>query len=75
MPVLRVLNPRGDDSFEYEPGLDDERLERARAVFEARVGRGYLAFVPGKDGRDAVQLRKFDPRAREIILQPALSGG
>ncbi len=75
MALLRVLTHEGDESMEYEPQVDDARLERARALFEAKVGRGYLAFVPDETGTGGVQIRRFDPGAREIILQPAISGG
>ena len=75
MAVLRVLSVSGDDSYEYDPDAPDARLEEARSVFEARVGKGYLAFVPDETRRGGTQLRRFDPRANEIILQPALVGG
>jgi hypothetical protein len=75
MAVLRILNIRGDDSIEYDPALEDERLLRARETFEAKVGKGYLAFVPGDGVGDGTQIRRFDRKAQEIILQPAISGG
>jgi hypothetical protein len=75
MAVLRVLSASGDDSYEYDPGAPDARLDEARSVFEARVGKGYLAFVPDETRRGGTQIRRFDPRAKEIILQPALVGG
>ena len=75
MAVLRVLNHQGDQSVEYEPEVEDVRLRRARALFEAKVGKGYLAFVPDGTRVGGRQIRWFDPRAREIILQPAISGG
>jgi len=75
MAVLRVLTHQGDESIEYEPGVDDGRLRKARSLFEAKVGKGYLAFVPDETKVGGTQIRRFDPRAREIILQPAISGG
>jgi hypothetical protein len=75
MAVLRVLTHEGDDAIEYDPGLDDGRLEKARSLFDAKVGRGYLAFVPDESRSGGTQIRRFDPNAREIILQPAISGG
>ena len=75
MAMLRVLSSRGDDGLEYDPAVDDERLRRARAEFAARVREGYLAFVPDRSGTGATHIRRFDPRAREIILQPPLAGG
>jgi hypothetical protein len=74
MAVVRVLSVRGDDAFEYDPAVEDERLRKARAVFQAKVGKGYLAFV--RDTKSSgTQIRHFDPTASEIILQPALVGG
>ncbi len=75
MAVLRVLNSQGDDSLEYDPAVQDERLKRARAVFDAKVGKGYLAFVPDESRTGGTQIRRFDEGGREIILQPAISGG
>ncbi len=75
MAVLRVLNHRGDDSYEYDPAVDDERLRKAREAFDARVGKGFLAFVPDSGKTGGTQIRRFDPKVDEIILQPAISGG
>lgn len=75
MAVLRILNIRGDDSIEYDPALDDARMRKARETFESKVGKGYLAFVPGDGLGDGTQIRRFDRKAKEIILQPAISGG
>ncbi len=75
MAVLRVLNVRGDDAIEYDPAVEDERLAAARARFDAAVGKGFLAFVPDESRTGGTQIRRFDPGAREIILQPAITGG
>ena len=75
MAVLRVLTHQGDQSLEYDVDVDDGRLGRARALFDAKVGKGYLAFVPDETRTSGTQIRRFDPRASEIILQPAISGG
>ncbi len=75
MAVVRVLSVRGDDSQEYDPSVEDERMQKARALFQAKVGKGYFAFVPDDAGTGGTQIRAFDPRVREIILQPAISGG
>ncbi len=74
MAVLRVLNANGDDRVEWDPGVTDERLRRARALFEAKVGSGWLAYAPDAEG-NGTQLRRFDPSAEEIVLQPAIAGG
>jgi len=75
MAVLVILNASGDARVEFDPEVADERLDRARRTFEARVGKGWLAYVPGEGGRGGTQIRRFDPKAREILLQPAIAGG
>jgi acyl-homoserine lactone acylase PvdQ len=47
--------------------------ELTRALFEAKVGKGWMAYAPDADG--GTQIRRFDPRADEIVLQPAIAGG
>ncbi len=74
MAVLRVLNASGDDRVDWDPDVADERVARARALFEAKVGRGWLAYAPDGSG-SGTQLRRFDPKAEEIVLQPAIAGG
>ncbi len=76
MAVLRVLGIEGDESFEYEADVEDDRARRAKKVFDEKLKRGYLAFVPD-DGpsKSGTQIRRFDPKAREIILQPQIVGG
>jgi hypothetical protein len=75
MAILRILSSRGDDGVEYDPAVEDERLRRARAAFASRLRDGYLAFVPDDTGTGAQQIRRFDDKAKEIILQPPLAGG
>ncbi len=75
MAILRVMSSKGDDGMEYDPTVEDERLERARATFAAKLRRGYIAFVPDDSGNGATHIRRFDRRAKEIILQPPLVGG
>lgn len=75
MAILRVMSSKGDDGLEYDPAVEDERLERARARFDEKLKQGYLAFVPDDVGTGARHIRRFDRRAREILLQPPLAGG
>jgi hypothetical protein len=75
MAVLRVLNANGDDRVDFDPEVADERLARARALFEAKVGKGWMAYAPDRSG-GGTQVRRFDPRRHEeIVLQPAIAGG
>jgi hypothetical protein len=75
MAILRVMSSRGDDGVEYDPAVDDERLDQARAEFARKLRAGYIAFVPDDHGTGATHIRRFDRRAKEIILQPPLAGG
>jgi hypothetical protein len=74
MAVLRILNANGDDRVDFDPEIADERLDRARALFEAKVGKGWMAYAPDGTG-GGTQVRRFDPKQREIVLQPAIAGG
>jgi hypothetical protein len=75
MAVLRVLNANGDDRVDFDPDVADERLARARALFQAKVGKGWMAYAPDRNG-GGTQIRRFDPRRHEeIVLQPAIAGG
>ena len=76
MAVLRVMSLQGDESFEYDADVQDERLAEARRLFEAKLAHGYLAFVPdSRRKRSGTHIRRFDPSAPEIILQPPMVGG
>lgn len=74
MAVLRILNASGDERVEWDPDVADERTARVRALFDAKVGQGWMAYAPDEAG-GGTQLRRFDPRADEIVLQPAIAGG
>ncbi len=74
MGVLRVLTANGDDRVDWDPDVADERFARARALFDARIGKGWLAYSVEGDG-GGTQIRRFDPRAKEIVVQPAIAGG
>jgi hypothetical protein len=74
MAVLRVLSVNGDDRVEWDPGVTDERMARARALFEAKSRTGWFAYSTDADG-ESTQVRTFDPRADEIVLQPPIAGG
>jgi hypothetical protein len=74
MAVLRVLSVNGDDRVEWDAAVSDERMARARALFEAKLQSGWLAYQPESEGA-ATQVRTFDPKADEIVLQPPIAGG
>jgi hypothetical protein len=74
MAVLRVLNVNGDDRVEWDPEVLDDRMRRARALFDSKLRSGWFAFEAGREG-GGTQLRSFDPNADEIVLQPPIAGG
>ncbi|HEY6005185.1 MAG TPA: hypothetical protein VIV57_20060 [Anaeromyxobacter sp.] len=74
MAVLRVLNVNGDERVEWDPAVADDRMRRARLLFEARLESGWLAYEAGRDGT-GTQLQGFDREAGEIVLQPPIAGG
>jgi hypothetical protein len=74
MAVLRVLNVNGDDRVEWDPEVVDDRMRRARALFDAKLRSGWFAFDADRAG-GGTQIRTFDPKADEIVLQPPIAGG
>jgi hypothetical protein len=72
--VLRIHSIRGDDEFRWEPGVDDERLHRAREQFERARQRQFFAYSRTREG-DTRLLHEFDPDAREILMAIPLAGG
>lgn len=74
MAVLRVLNQNGDDRVEWDPEVADERMGRAKALFETKLRNGWFAFEADGEGT-GTQVRRFDPGADEIVIQPPIAGG
>jgi len=74
MANLRVLNVNGDDRVEWDAAVKDERMARARALFEAKLKDGWFAFETEREG-GGTQVRTFKPDADEIVLQPPIAGG
>ncbi len=72
--VLRIHSVAGDDQFRWDPGVDDERLARARLAFADAQRREYFAYARLENG-DTQVLQDFDPHAREILMAVPLIGG
>jgi hypothetical protein len=74
MSVLRLLNVNGDERVEWDPAVVDDRMRRARLLFEAKLRSGWFAYE-AKPGGTGSQLQRFDPKADEIVVQPPIAGG
>lgn len=72
--TLKIHSLRGDDEFQWDPAIDDDRQQRARAEFDRAYGREFFAYSRDEKGDTSV-LRAFDPNAREIIMTVPLIGG
>jgi hypothetical protein len=74
LSVLKIHSIRGDDEFEWEPAVDDERLRRAKEEFQIARKRQFFAYSRLENG-DTNVIQEFDPKAREILMATPLVGG
>jgi hypothetical protein len=74
MAVLRMLNVNGDERVEWDPAVADDRMRRARLLFEVKLRSGWFAYQTERDGT-GTQVKRFDRQADEIVLQPPIAGG
>lgn len=73
--VLRILNHSGDVAVEWTPGVKEEE-EIAEKRFDAMLAQGYALFeVAAPPSTSKEQVRKFNPKAFEIVATPQLRGG
>ncbi len=72
--ILRIHSVRGDDRYEWDPAVDDERLRTAEARFRDSQGHGFFAYSRRPNG-DTRVLDEFDRGAREILMTVPLDGG
>lgn len=72
--ILKIHSIAGDDEFEWEPGVNDERLRKAQGEFRDAQGRDFFAYSRQQNG-DTRVLDEFDPNAREILMTVPLHGG
>ena len=74
MNSMHLLGRQGDSETRWDPS-DPTSTQNARRRFEAYQRAGFLTFSAIEPGREAVQVRDFDPRAEEIIITRPLVGG
>jgi hypothetical protein len=72
--VLRILNRTGDTQVAWAPGVKTEEKE-AQKTFDKMAKQGYLMFAVEAPGKTPEQVRKFDPKAFEIVAVPQFRGG
>jgi len=72
--VLKIHSIRGDDEFQWDPAVDDERVRRAEQEFRDAQTRHFFAYSRSESG-DAQVVADFDPSACEILMTIPLLGG
>lgn len=75
MGVLRRLNSHGDTEY---PWNDKSAVstEGAKFIFDEHIKNGGMAFdVPADPREPSEVIRRFNPKAKEIILAPRMVGG
>jgi hypothetical protein len=72
--ILKIHSVRGDDEYEWEPAVSDDRLRKAEEMFRDSQRRGFFAYSRRPNG-DTRVLDEFDPSAREILMAVPLHGG
>jgi hypothetical protein len=72
--ILKIHSVRGDDEYEWEPSVNDERLRKAEEMFQESQRHGFFAYSRHHNGNTRV-LDEFDPNAREILMTVPLHGG
>jgi hypothetical protein len=74
MNSMHVLGRSGDTQTRWDP-RDPKSTQKARHRFETYRQAGFLAFSASAPGAEAVQVRAFDPQAKEILVTRPLIGG
>ena len=65
----------GDKRIRWKPG-DSDSLAKAKAFFDERIKRGFLAYKIGRKGVTKGEvIREFDPKASRIMMIPQQVGG
>ena len=75
--TLSVLDGNGDTKLVWDENNEDE-VEAAETMFNELIEKGFQAFeVSDKEekGGKGKMIKKFDPKARRIILSPRIVGG
>lgn len=72
--TLSILDQSGDTRIEWDASNPVE-VAAARAAFKVAKDKGYLAYKAEEGGGRGEVIRRFDPDAERIIMQPQNQGG
>ena len=74
MGKLRVMGQGGDATLEWDPTVEDERLEVAVKRFHELVTvKDFMAFTRSAGKSERVKV--FDRGAEQIVIVPPMAGG
>lgn len=71
---MRTMGTSGDTKLVWDSQQDDE-VANAKRTFNDLKKKGYAAFAVGPKGKQAEQIKEFDPDAESLIMVPAIAGG
>lgn len=83
---LHIMNQNGDDRLTWNRRFKDQ-IEEAKKKFYEFIGKGYVAYKVGPDGKEGrrvtrfdptaeeILIKSFDPNAHKIIMRPMIAGG
>ncbi len=74
MGVLRILGPSGDTRVTWD-STDLDEVADVRRRFDEIIRQGYLVFELDSRTMQGTQVRRFNPRARELRAFRPLAGG
>ncbi len=71
---LRIMSREGDTVVTWDPEVETS-TKNAETKFDELLGQGFAMFAVEAPGAKPDQVRKFDPKAFEIVAVPQLQGG
>lgn len=71
---LNVLDHTGHSQTIWDPNNDAE-VAAAKSTFDTLSSKGYVAYCVKADGTEAEVMKTFDPKAKAMIMRPAVKGG
>lgn len=75
MGTMNLLGRVGDWKHEWDPANAKE-VDQMRKTFNHNVqDKGFKAFRLDEKGNKGTQMKKFDPKAKRIVLVPPMAGG
>jgi hypothetical protein len=72
--ILNVICETGEEKLLWNPEIPEE-VAAAQKRFDECLKKGYIACKVEKDGNLGIQITKFDPKAKVIILLSIFEGG